>query len=32
MNSFSKLPISATGDTYIKRVDAVGGDTTLGWV
>lgn len=21
-----------TGDTYIKRVDDVGGDTTLGWV
>lgn len=23
---------TATGDTYIKRVDDVGGDTTLGWV
>jgi hypothetical protein len=23
---------TATGQTYIKRVDDVGGDTTLGWV
>ena len=23
---------TATGQTYIKRVDDVGGDTTMGWV
>jgi hypothetical protein len=29
---FRQYMDDATGQTYIKRVDDVGGDTTLGWV